>query len=67
MELFDIADLRAAEQRRAIDAAQIPGQVDIFEAIADVEAELVEVAPVMPAPRYELLTTGEARGQMVLV
>ncbi len=68
MELFDTNELRASERRRVIDAEQVPGQIDVFEAIAEVEGETVaEDGPVFAAPAGELFALGEAeRGQLVL-
>ena len=69
-ELFDTRELLAAERLREIDAAQIPGQITIDEAIAEIEQEATgepaEPVPVMPAPVGVLWTADEVRGQLVL-
>ncbi|MEU5847444.1 hypothetical protein [Saccharopolyspora shandongensis] len=66
MELFDTAELHAAELLRRIDAEQVSGQISIDDALADTEVVESQVGAVMPVSPVELFSVDEARGQLVL-
>jgi hypothetical protein len=68
MELFTRAELVQGEALRQHIADQIPGQIDIWDACAEVAAEAEVTAPVIewPPPAGALFDVAELRGQLVL-
>lgn len=66
--LWDADQLRQAEALRQHIAAQIPGQIDIWDAVAEVEAEtrLAAVRATWPAPAGVLWDAPELRGQLAI-
>lgn len=64
--LFPRAGLIQAEALRQHKAAQLPGQIDIWDACAEVAAEAAAVPFVWPLREGELFDVAELRGQLVL-
>lgn len=65
-ELFTHTELVEAEVLRQHIAAQIPGQIDIWDACAEVEGEPAEGGYTFPTPPGVLFDAVELRGQLVI-
>lgn len=66
--LFDRGELIEAEALRQHKAAQLPGQIDIWDACAEVSAEQAAAVEhvTWPSPLGVLFDVAELRGQLVL-